>query len=174
MPRPASIARLAAAWLAAFSLAAAAQAQAPASVLRVVPHADLTLLDPGWAPIVPAFFLCFNHPAEFVDGFCFAFIPTDIQIQFINHPKQRFACGDNFKLRFQKLTTLHNPAAFIIGIHKNAAFGGQLNLEAGFPDIFFVEQGDNNKGSEQDQEEGEKDHSPTVSDDLPIIQGVHF
>ena len=28
------------------------QAQAPANVLRVVPHADLTLLDPVWAPIV--------------------------------------------------------------------------------------------------------------------------
>ena len=50
--------RLAAAGLAAIGLSAAvpqqahAQAQAPANVLRVVPHADLTLLDPVWAPIV--------------------------------------------------------------------------------------------------------------------------
>lgn len=52
-----SLTHLAAAGLAVLGLAgtapqAAAQAQAPASVLRVVPHADLTLLDPVWAPIV--------------------------------------------------------------------------------------------------------------------------
>ena len=48
--------RLAAAGLTAIGLSAAspqpAHAQAPANVLRVVPHADLTLLDPVWAPIV--------------------------------------------------------------------------------------------------------------------------
>ncbi len=47
--------RLAAAGIAAIGLAAAppaqAQSQAPANVLRVVPHADLTQLDPAWAPI---------------------------------------------------------------------------------------------------------------------------
>ena len=47
-----TIGRLTAAAVAVIGLAAApAQAQAPASVLRVVPHADLTLLDPLWAPI---------------------------------------------------------------------------------------------------------------------------
>ena len=36
----------------ALALFAAPVAQAQNNVLRVVPHADLTLLDPGWSPIV--------------------------------------------------------------------------------------------------------------------------
>lgn len=57
MKLPGSVARFAAAAVAVLTVATAApqaqaQAQAPANVLRVVPHADLTLLDPVWAPIV--------------------------------------------------------------------------------------------------------------------------